>query len=133
MNEKNKLKNLPINFRHEKDFLTKNNFDSWEKIRNLSDSEIYNITRLNLLCTKSRLVKIRAIAIFIIDLDLLPHEAYLLLHSGIANTKALSNLNPDILKKKIGRLERNLNLKTKKNIDISLMKIWISRAKKLNE
>ena len=133
MNEKNKLKNLPINFRHEKDFLTKNNFDSWEKIRNLSDSEIYNITRLNLLCTKSRLVKIRAIAIFIIDLDLLPHEAYLLLHSGIANTKALSNLNPDILKKKIGRLERNLNLKTKKNIDISLMKIWISRAKKINE
>ena len=133
MNEKNKLKNLPINFRHEKDFLTKNNFDSWEKIRNLSDSEIYNITRLNLLCTKSRLVKIRAIAIFIIDLDLLPHEAYLLLHSGIANTKALSNLNPDILKKKIGRLERNLNLKMKKNIDISLMKIWISRAKKLHE
>ena len=133
MNEKNKLKNLPINFRHEKDFLTKNNFDSWEKIRNLSDSEIYNITRLNLLCTKSRLVKIRAIAIFIIDLDLLPHEAYLLLHSGIANTKALSNLNPDTLKKKIGRLERNLNLKTKKKIDMSIMKIWISRAKKLNE
>ena len=133
MNDKNNLKILPINFRHEKDFLTKNNFDSWEKIRNLSDSELYNITRLNLLCTKSRLVKIRAIATFIIDLNLLPHEAYLLLHSGIANTKALSNLNPDILKKKIGRLERNLNLKTKINIDMSLIKIWISRAKKLYE
>ena len=133
MNNKTNLKILPINFRHEKDFLTKNNFDSWEKIRNLSDSEINNIIKLNLLCTQSRLIKIRAIAIFIIDLNLLPHEAYLLLHSGIANTKTLSNLNPESLKKKIGRLERNLNLKTKTNIDLSIIKIWISRAKKLYE
>ena len=133
MNDKNNLKVLPINFRHEKDFLTKNNFDSWEKIRNLSDSEINKIIKLNLLCTQSRLIKIRAIAIFIVDLNLLPHEAYLLLHSGIGDTKSLANFNPDSLQKKIGRLKRNLNLKTKTNIDSSLMKNWISRAKKLYE
>ena len=128
----NNLQILPINFRHEKEFLVNNNFDSWKKIRHLSDSEINKIIKLKSLCTQSRLIKIRAIAIFIIDLEILPHEAYLLLHCGIGNIKALSNFNPETLKKKIGRLERNLNLKTKSNIDLSLMKIWIERAKKIS-
>tara|TARA_B100000212_G_C27346767_1_gene521693 strand:+ start:470 stop:871 length:402 start_codon:yes stop_codon:yes gene_type:complete len=133
MNRKNNLEILPINFRHEKAFLIEKNFDSWQKIKNLSDSEINAIIKSDLLCTQSRLVKIRAIAVFIIDLDLLPHEAYLLLHCGIGNIKALSILNPDSLNKKIGRLKRNLNLKTKSNIDISSVKRWISRAKNISE
>ena len=132
MNEKNNLKILPINFRHEKHFLTQNNFDTWEKIRNLSDFEINKIIKFNSLCTQSRLIKIRAIAIFIIDISLLPHEAYLLLHSGIGSIKTLSILNPHNLQKKIGRLHRNLNINTKSNIDLALLKNWISKAKKLS-
>ncbi len=123
---------LPVNFRHEKEFLINNNFDSWQKIRNLSDSEINKIIKSELLCTASRLIKIRAIAIFIIDLNLLPYEAFLLLHCGVGNIKTLSNLNPESLKKKIGRLERNLNVRTQSNLDLSLMKIWILRAKTLS-
>ena len=131
MNSKNNLKILPINFRHEKKFLISNNFDSWRKIRYLSDSDINTIIKMDILCTKSRLIKIRAIAIFIIDLDLLPHEAYLLLHCGIGNIKTLSTLNPHTLQKKIGRLERTLNIKDNSNIDLSLMRTWISKAKQL--
>ena len=127
------LKILPINFRHEKEFLIKNNFDSWQKIRNLSDSEIKEIIKTESLCTESRLIKIRAMAIFIIDLNIFPHEASLLLHSGVGNIKTLSNLNPESLKKKIGRLERNLNIRTQSNLDLSLMKTWILRAKKLSK
>ena len=127
------LKILPINFRHEKEFLIKNNFDSWQKIRNLSDSEIKEIIKAESLCTESRLIKIRAIAIFIIDLNIFPHEASLLLHCGVGNIKTLSNLNPESLKKKIERLERNLNIRTQSNLDLSLMKTWILRAKKLSK
>ena len=127
---KNSLTILPINFRHEKEFLINNNFDSWRKIRNLSDSEIKEIIKADSLCTESRLIKIRAISIFIIDLELLPHEASLLLHCGVGNIKTLSNLNPESLKKKIGRLERNLNIRTQSNLDLSLMKSWILKAKK---
>ena len=130
MSDINNLTILPINFRHEKEFLINNNFDSWQKIRNLSDSEIKKIIKADALCTESRLIKIRAMAIFIIDLDLLPHEASLLLHCGVGNIKTLSNLNPESLKKKIGRLERNLNIRTQSNLDLSLMKSWILRAKK---
>ena len=120
---------LPVNYRHEKEFLINNNFDSWQKIRTLSDSEINKIIRSELLCTASRLIKIRAIAIFIIDLNLLPYEAFLLLHCGVGDIKTLSNLNPESLKKKIGRLERNLNVRTQSNLDLPLMKNWILRAK----
>ena len=133
MNNKNNLSILPLNFRHEKEFLKNNNFDSWQKIRNLSDSEIKRIIKADLLCTESRLIKIRAMAIFIIDLNLLPHEASLLLHCGVGNIKTLSNLNPESLKKKIGRLERNLNIRTQSNLDLSSMKIWILKAKKLSK
>jgi len=133
MSDINNLTILPINFRHEKEFLINNNFDTWQKIRSLSDSEIKEIIKADLLCTESRLIKIRAIATFIIDLNLFPHEASLLLHCGVANIKTLSNLNPESLKKKIGRLERNLNIRTQSNLDLSLMKIWILRAKKLSK
>ena len=133
MSDIHNLKILPINFRHEKEFLINNNFDSWQKIRNLSDSEINKIIKSELLCTASRLLKIRAIAIFIIDLNLLPYEAFLLLHSGVGNIKTLANLNPESLKKKIGRLERNLNIRTQSNLDLSVMKIWILRAKTLSK
>ena len=124
---------LPVNYRHETEFLINNNFDSWQKIRNLSDSEINKIIKSELLCTASRLIKIRAIAIFIVDLNLLPYEAFLLLHCGVGNIKTLSNLNPESLKKKIGRLGRNLNVRTQSNLDLSLIKIWISRAKTLSK
>ena len=133
MKNKNDLKILPINFRHEKNFLIQNNFNSWQKIKNLSDSEIKKIINSDLLCTQSRLIKIRAIAIFIVELDLLPHEAYLLLHCGIANIKTSSNLHPDSLQKKIGRLRRNLNLKTNSKLDLSLLQKWIKKAKELSK
>ena len=129
----NNLTILPINFRHEKEFLINNNFDSWQKIRNLSDSEIKEIIKTESLCTESRLIKIRAIAIFIIDLNIFPHEASLLLHCGVGNIKTLSNLNPESLKKMIVRLESNLNIRKESNLDLSLMKIWILRAKKLSK
>ena len=128
----NNLKILPINFRHEKKYLIKNNLDSWEKIRGLTDSEINNILKLDPLCTQSRFLKIRAISIFIIDLEISSHEAYLLLHSGISSVKSLSTLNPAIIQKKIGRLKRNLNLNTGSNIDLAVLKSWILKAKKIS-
>ena len=128
----NNLKILPINFRHEKKYLIKNNLDSWEKLRGLTDSEINNILKLDPLCTQSRLLKIRAISIFIIDLEISSHEAYLLLHSGISSVKSLSTLNPAIIQKKIGRLKRNLNLYTGSNIDLAVLKSWILKAKKIS-
>ena len=50
---------LPTNFRHEKSFFIKNNLNDFEKISNLSDSDINAIQRKSQLCTLNNLKKIR--------------------------------------------------------------------------
>ena len=125
------LETLPINFRHERDFLKKNNFNTWKSIYKLTDMQISHFLQQKSLCTESRFKKIRAIALFIVELNLTPHQAYLLLHSGIGSLKTLSTLNPDSLKQKIGRLERRMGVRTQLNVNQKLLKDWIKRSKDL--
>jgi len=122
---------LPVNFRHEKEFLKNNNLDSWESIHRLTDFQISQFLKKKSLCTGSRFKKIKSIALFIVKLNLTPHQAYLLLHAGIGSLKTLSELNPYSLKQKIGRLERKMGVRTQSEIDQKLLKDWIKRSKDL--
>ena len=125
------LEILPVNFRHEKEFLKNKNINTWESIHKLTDMQINHFLQEKSLCTDSRLKKIRAIALFIIELNLTPHQAYLLLHAGIGSLKTLSTLNPYSLKQKIGRLERKMGVRTKSEINQKLLKDWIKRSRDL--
>ena len=125
------LEILPENFRHEKEFLKNKNLNTWESIHKLTDIQISQFLQQKSLCTESRFKKIRAIALFIIELNLTPHQAYLLLHAGIASLKTLSTLNPYSLAQKIGRLERKMRVRTKLDINQKLLKDWIKRSKDL--
>ena len=125
------LEILPVNFRHEKEFLKNKNLNTWESIHKLTDIQISQFLQQKSLCTESRFKKIRAIALFIIELNLTPHQAYLLLHAGIGSLKTLSTLNPYSLKQKIGRLERKMGVRTKSEINQKLLKDWIKRSKEL--
>ena len=119
---------LPNNFRHEKSFFIRNNLTDIKKLSNLSDLDIYEIQRKYPLCTLNNLKKIRAIAIFKKEIAISPTEAYLLLHCGIGSIKALSLSTPHELERKIGRLERNLGVKTETSITFNLLKTWIKKA-----
>ena len=125
------LEILPLNFRHEKQFLKNNNLNTWESIHKLTDIQISLFLQEKSLCTESRFKKIRAIALFIIELNLTPHQAYLLLHAGVGSLKTLSTLNPYSLEKKIGRLERRMGVKTQSEVNQKLLKDWIKRSKDL--
>ena len=129
MNKENNLEILPINFRHEKNFLLESNFNTWSKLRFLKDQDISIILRKNPLCTESRLKKIRAISVFIYELEIKPHHAYLLLHCGIGTIKAISILEAHDIHCRIGRLERKLNTKTIDPPNIALIKSWIKKSK----
>ena len=131
MNKISELDILPINFRHEVDFLKNKNLNTWESIHKLTDMQISHFLQQKSLCTESRLKKIRAIALFIIELNLTPHQAYLLLHAGVGSLKTLSTLNPYSLEKKIGRLERRMGVRTKSDVNQKLLKEWIDRSKDL--
>ena len=119
---------LPTNFRHEKSYFIQNNLTNFEKLSNLSDSDINEILRESSLCTLNNLKKIRAIAIFKKEIAISPAEAYLLLHCGIGSIKSLSLSTPYDLVRKIGRLERSLRVKSEIDITIYLLKKWIKRA-----
>ena len=125
------LEILPLNFRHEKEFLKNKNLNTWESIHKLTDIQISQFLQQKSLCTESRFKKIRAIALFIIELNLTPHQAYLLLHAGIGSLKTLSSLNPYSLKQKIGRLERRMGVRTELEIHQKLLKDWIKRSRDL--
>ena len=129
MSDIHNLSILPINFRHEKKFLIEHNFNNWSQIKVLSDHDINKMVKKGSMCTESRLKKIRAISIFISELKINPHHAYLLLHSGIGSIKALSYLTPHNLELKIGRFERILGVKKGEKINLSILKDWIDKAK----
>ena len=125
------LEILPVNFRHEKEFLKNNNLNTWESIYKLTDMQISHFLQQKSLCTESRFRKIRAISLFIIELNSTPHQAYLLLHAGVGSLKALSKLNSYSLKQKIGRLERSMGIGTLSDINQTLLNDWIKRSKNL--
>ena len=131
MESKTFLDFLPTNFRHEKSFFVQNNLTDFEKISNLSDFDINEIQRNSPLCTLNNLRKIKTIAIFKKEIEISPPQAYLLLHCGIGSIKSLSISTPYELERKIGRLERNLRVKTKTDINFILLKKWIQRAKQI--
>ena len=131
MESKTFLDFLPTNFRHEKSFFIQNNLTDFEKLSNLSDLDINEIQRKSSLCTLNNLKKIRAIAIFKKEIGISPPQAYLLLHSGIGSIKSLSISTPYELDRKIGRLERSLRVKTKTEINLIILKKWISKAKQI--
>ena len=124
---------LPTNFRHEKSFFIQNNLTDFEKLSNLSDLEINEIQRKYSLCTLHNLRKIRAIAIFKKEIGISPPQAYLLLHSGISSLKSLSLSTPYELEVKIGRLKRNLGVKTKTDTTFTLLKEWIKKASQISK
>ena len=131
MESKTFLDFLPNNFRHEKSFFIQNNLTDFEKLSNLSDLDINQIQRKSPLCSLNNLKKIKAIAIFKKEIGITPPQAYLLLHCGISSIKSLSVSTPYELERKIGRLERNLRIKTETGTTFTLLKEWIKKASQI--
>ena len=124
---------LPNNFRHEKSFFIQNNLTDFEKLSHLSDLDINEIQRKSSLCTLNNLKKIRTIAIFKKEIGISPPQAYVLLHCGISSLKSLSQATPYELERKIGRLERNLRVKTGTDRTFNLLKEWIKKASQIDK
>ena len=124
---------LPTNFRHEKSFFIQNNLTDFEKLSNLSDLDINEIQKKSSLCTLNNLKKIRAIAIFKKEIGISPPQAYLLLHCGISSIKSLSITTPYELERKIGRLERNLRVKTNSDTTLTTLREWIEKASQIHK
>ena len=128
MNSKSFFKNLPKNFQEEEKSLRLKGFNTWTSIKHLRDQEINDIARTSL-ATVRNLKRLRCIAILINEIDLAEEDAALLMHSGIASTKALAYLTPQELLHKTGRFERLLSTGRKPVVDLQKASSWIKKAR----
>ena len=128
MKTKNSLNLLSTNFAHEKEDLHSRGITTWEELQNISDSDINTLIKEGRSSNRN-LRRIRGIASLVCILSIEPHEAALLIHSGISSISALINTSPQEVVLKTGRLHRQLKSDLANSIDLVKANEWIQRAR----
>ena len=129
MSYKNIFEKLEKNFQEEKKVLLSLGINSWDSIAKLKDEEIYTMAQYGLTTSKN-FQRLRCIAILISELEISPEEAGVLMHSGIASSKALIKLTPQELIQRTGRLERILQTERTPLVGLQKALELIQKAKK---
>jgi hypothetical protein len=118
---------LPNHFRKEEQVLQQHGVASWEKLAALSDAQLRVLSSQGG-ALERQLRKLRGQAQLVVELQLQPHEAALLLYAGIASSQGLAQASPQQLLTQLGRLERSLTGMAPARIDASRVRLWIQRA-----
>ena len=101
--------------------------NSWGAIARLSDGELDQLSRRGG-ALERQLRKLRGQAQLVVELDLEPYQAALLLYAGIASRQGLAAASPQQLLTQLGRLERSLTGMAPARITLTLVRAWIQRA-----
>lgn len=100
---------------------------SWQQLADLSDADLRELSRRGG-ALERQLRKLRGQAQLVVELELQPHEAALLLYAGIASSRGLAQASPQQLLTQLGRLERSLTGMAPARIDATTVRSWIARA-----
>jgi len=118
---------LPSHFAREQTVLIEAGIQSWPAIAALSDRELDQLSRRGG-ALERQLRKLRGQAQLVVELELEPYQAALLLYAGIANRQGLAAASPQQLLTQLGRLERSLTGMAPARITPALIRTWIKRA-----
>ncbi len=118
---------LPAHFQREQRVLQERGVISWQQLAKLSDADLRELSRRGG-ALERQLRKLRGQAQLVVELDLQPHEAALLLYAGIASSRGLAQASPQQLLTQLGRLERSLTGMAPARIDATTVRSWIARA-----
>ena len=118
---------LPSHFAREQAVLIEAGIQSWPGIAALSDRELDQLSRRGG-ALERQLRKLRGQAQLVVELDLEPYQAALLLYAGIASRQGLAAASPQQLLTQLGRLERSLTGMAPARITPALIRTWIKRA-----
>ncbi len=118
---------LPQHFRKEAQVLQKYGVDSWDELAALSDGQLRVLSSQGG-ALERQLRKLRGQAQLVVELQLQPHEAALLLYAGVASSRGLAQASPQQLLTQLGRLERSLTGMAPARIDATTVRLWIQRA-----
>lgn len=118
---------LPSHFAREQAVLIEAGIQSWPAIAALSDRDLDQLSRRGG-ALERQLRKLRGQAQLVVELDLEPYQAALLLYAGIASRQGLAAASPQQLLTQLGRLERSLTGMAPARITPALIRTWIKRA-----
>jgi hypothetical protein len=121
---------LPPHFRNEQRVLEEHGVSCWRELAHLPDTELRNLSRRGG-ALERQLRKLRGQARLVVELDLQPHEAALLLYAGIASSRGLADASPQQLLTQLGRLERTLTGLAPARVDAATVRGWIARARQV--
>ncbi|MCP9849379.1 DUF4332 domain-containing protein [Cyanobium sp. Morenito 9A2] len=121
---------LPAHFRSEALRLSAAGIDDWPAIAALSDAQLRGLAASGS-ASEQRLRRLRGQARLVVELELAPAEAALLLHGGIATGQALAEATPERLLVQLGRLERSLLGQGATGLTRATVLGWIQRARRI--
>jgi hypothetical protein len=120
---------LPPHFKREQQVLQEAGCCSWASIAALSDAALNQLSRRGG-ALERQLRKLRGQAQLVVELQLEPYQAALLLYAGIASSRGLAQSSPQQLITQLGRLERSLTGLAPARISPADVREWISRAQR---
>jgi len=118
---------LPAHFGSEQERLAAAGIDSWHQLADLNQASLRQLGRSPGV-SEARLVRLQGQARLVVELDLAPADAALLLHAGIATAKGLQQADPHRLLQQIHRLQRQLTGRAVPLIDLATLRCWMVKA-----
>ena len=118
---------LPAHFSREQERLAAAGIDSWHQLAQLDEASLRQLGR-SPGASEARLVRLRGQARLVVELDLAPADAALLLHAGIASASGLHQADPNRLLQQIHRLQRQLTGLAVPLIDLATLRCWMVKA-----
>ena len=118
---------LPAHFSREAERLRAAGIGSWHQLAALDQETLVRIGRGGG-ASEARLIRLRGQARLVVGLDLLPADAALLLHAGIATAKGLASADPHRLLQQIHRLQRQLIGPSAVLLELPTLRRWMRQA-----
>lgn len=118
---------LPRHFNAEAKRLSEAGITTWAALANLEEAQLRSLGRGGG-ASEARLIRLRGQARLVVDLDLAPTDAALLLHAGIATCAGLAQADPHRLLQQVIRLQRQLIGPGAVWLDLPTLRAWMRRA-----
>lgn len=101
----------------------------WPALAALADRQLEQLA-LAAAVSLPTLVRLRGQARLVVELDLDPADAALLLHAGIPDRSGLADADPQQLWRQTGRLQRRLTGRAVPPPDLAQVRRWIALARR---
>jgi hypothetical protein len=123
------FQHLPAHARRERTALERAGCSDWPALARMTDRQLADLA-VGAAASLPTLVRLRGQARLVVDLELHPGQAALLLHAGVPDRRSLAAADPQQLWRQTGRLQRRLTGTAVPPPDLAEVRRWIAQARR---